>query len=186
MNPLVDEVVYPTKRRNTKAEPKKVVEPKTVPRKVVEPKAVPTQLTDKDGLDSAYGGEHDISIIDNTLHIPGTKVGRASDWYDDITKVPTLWNAVPIVNQCKSFMFGMNALLYVGVVARKVDTVAPYASMALKTVPRLAPEYGEAAMQLEESLGSDTLGLQAVPDVANTASSIDQKSRQGFPMWEIR
>ena len=53
---------------------------------MVEPKAVPKQLTDEDGLDRAYGAENDISIIDNTLYIAGTKVGRASDWYVDITK----------------------------------------------------------------------------------------------------
>ena len=79
----------------------------------MDPKAVPKQLTHKDGLDMAYGAGNDISIIDNILYIAGTKVGRASDWYDDITKVPTLWNAVPIVNQYTSFMFGIKALLYV-------------------------------------------------------------------------
>ena len=80
---------------------------------MVEPKAAPKQLTDTDGLDRAYGAADDRSIIDNTLYISRLKVGRASDWYDDITKVPTLWNAVPIVNQYTSFMFGIKALLYV-------------------------------------------------------------------------
>ena len=71
------------------------MEPKEkMARYVVEPKEVPKQLTDNDGLDRAYAPANCVSIIDNTLHIAGTKVGGASDWYDDITKVPTLWNAV--------------------------------------------------------------------------------------------
>ena len=77
----------------------------------------------------------------------------------------------PIVNQCKSFMFGMKALLYVGDFARKVDTAVPYVVMVLKTVPLLAPEYGDAAMKLDESLGSVSMGLKADPYVVNTASS---------------
>ena len=44
-----------------------------------------------------------LSIFDNTSYIAGTMIGRASDWYDDIVKVPSLWNAVPITNQYKSF-----------------------------------------------------------------------------------
>ena len=100
----------------------------------MEPEVVSKQFTDKDGLDRAYGAAHDISIIDNTLYVAGTKMGRASEWYD-FTKVPTLWNAVPIVNQYKSFMFGMKALPNVEYLARKVDKAVQYASMALKTAP---------------------------------------------------
>ena len=44
-----------------------------------------------------------LSIFDNTSYIAGTMIGRASDWYDDIVKVPSLWNAVPISNQYESF-----------------------------------------------------------------------------------
>ena len=65
------------------------------------------QLTDKDGLDRSYSADNDLSNIDNTVYIAGTHMHRASDWYDDFVKVPTLWNAVPIINQYKSFMFGM-------------------------------------------------------------------------------
>ena len=86
------------------------MEPKTVPIKVVEPQVAPKQLMDKVGLGRAYGAAHGISIVDNTLYIVGTKVGRASDWHADITNAPTLWNDAPIVNQYKSFMFGIKAL----------------------------------------------------------------------------
>ena len=55
-------------------------------------------------------------------------MNRASDWYDDFVKVPTLWNAVPIINQYRSFMFGMKAVPYIGDLARKVYTVVPFGS----------------------------------------------------------
>ena len=99
--------------------------------------------------------------------------------------MPTLWNAVPIVNQFKSFMCGMKALLDAGDLARKVETDAPYASMALKTVPQLTPEYGEAAMNIDESLGSVSMGLKAVPYVANTASSIAKTVDNVLPVGKF-
>ena len=46
-------------------------------------------------------------------------------------------------------MFGMPTRPYVGDLARKADTVVPYASMTLKSVPLLAPAYGKAAVQLD-------------------------------------
>ena len=65
------------------------------------------ERTDKDGLDRAYVANVDISSIDNTLYIVGTKIGRAIDWYDNLTKVLTLLNAVPVIIQYKSCMLGM-------------------------------------------------------------------------------
>ena len=59
------------------------------------------QLTDKDGLDRSNSADNDISIIDNTVYIARTHLGRASDLYDDIFKVPSLWHAFPILNQYK-------------------------------------------------------------------------------------
>ena len=44
-------------------------------------------------------------------------------------------------------MFGPQALPYVCYLARKADSTAPYAQLAVKVVPLVAPEYGEAAMQ---------------------------------------
>ena len=76
--------------------------------------------------------------------------------------MPTLWNAAPIVSQYKSFMFGMTTLPYVTDLAINVDTAVPHASMALQTVPRPAPGYGEAAIKLDESVGSVSMGPKAV------------------------
>ena len=46
--------------------------------------------------EKAYDAASDVSIIYNTLYIAGTKIScRASDWYGDITKVQTVWSAVP-------------------------------------------------------------------------------------------
>ena len=56
------------------------------------------QLTYKDGLDRSYSADNDISIKDNAVYISGTHLVRASDCYDDIFKVLSLWSAVPIVN----------------------------------------------------------------------------------------
>ena len=50
-------------------------------------------------MDRAYDAANDISIIDNTLYIAGTKLGRARGWYYNITKAPTLGNGVPVNNQ---------------------------------------------------------------------------------------
>ena len=74
-----------------------------VVRQLEEPKAEVKQLTDKDGLDRSYVAENDLSIIDNTVYIAGPKMNRPSDWYDDVFKVPSFWNAVPLVSQYKSF-----------------------------------------------------------------------------------
>ena len=71
--------------------------------------------------------------------IAGTKMNRASDWYDDITKDPTLWNDVPVNNQDESFMFGMNALPYVGE-AKKALHSSHYLSTGLKMIPLVVPE----------------------------------------------
>ena len=35
-----------------------------------------------------------------------------------------------------------------------VDAFIPYAPMAVKVFPLIAPEYGEAAMQLDQTLGA--------------------------------
>ena len=67
----------------------------------------------------AYSQNNDIASIGNTLCIARTKTDRLSDWYDKMTKIPTLWNAVPIINQYKSLILGMQALPYVGNLAGK-------------------------------------------------------------------
>ena len=44
-------------------------------------------------------------------------------------------------------MFGIKELPCRGDLTSKADTTAPYVSIALKAVPLLAPEYGDATMQ---------------------------------------
>ena len=39
----------------------------------------------------------------------------------------------------------------------------------------LAPEYGEAAIAIDDQLGKVSMGLNATPHIANAASSIAQK-----------
>ena len=106
-----------------------------VARQLEEPKAEVNQLTDKDGLGRSYVAENDLSIIDNTVYIAGTHMNRPSDWYADVFKVPSVWNAVPLVSQYKAFMFGMRALPYIGDLARKADLGVPCLATALKVVP---------------------------------------------------
>lgn len=91
-------------------------------------------------------------------------------------KVPSLWNAVPIVNQYKHFMFGMKAMPYIGDLARQADQSMPYVSTALKVVPLLAPEYVETAMAIYDQLGTVSMGLQAAPYIANAASKFSTES----------
>ena len=86
--------------------------------------------------------------------------------------IPTLWNAVPIINQYKSFMLGMQALPYLGNLAGKADAAVPYKSLSLKAVPLIAPEFAPTTLELDESLGPITLGLQADPYVVNSVSHI--------------
>ena len=182
---LNDIVVYSQKKKI----PHTVMQPYASPRsdldevvkQLEEPKPELKQLTDKDGLDRSYEAKNDLSIIDNTVYISGTHMNRPSDWYDDVFKVPSLWNAVPLVSQYKAFMFGMKALPYVGDLARQADKGVPYLSTALKVVPLLAPEYTEAAMAVDDSLGAVSMGLKATPHIANAASSIAQKVDNVLP-----
>ena len=83
-------------------------------KKIDDQTAEVNQVTDKDGLDRSDIADNYWSVIDYTVYIAGKHMNRASDWYDDFVKVPTLWNAVPKINQYKSFMFGMKAVPYVG------------------------------------------------------------------------
>ena len=110
---------------------------------------------------------------------------RASDIYDDITKVPQFWNAVPIINRYRSFMFGTKALPYVGELAKQVDKGLPYLSGELNTVPFVAPEYGEAAMQVDNSLGTVSAGLKAAPYVTQTVSQAAQKIDRVMPFGQF-
>ena len=176
---LNDIVVYSQKKKIPHTVLQPYASPKSdqdeVVRQLEEPKAEVKKLTDNDRLDRSYVAENDVSIIGNTVYISGTHMNRPSDWYDDVFKVPSIWNAVPLVSQYKAFMFGMKALPYVGDLARQADKGVPYLSKALKVVPLLAPEYGEAAIAIDDQLGKVSMGLKATPRIANAASSIAQK-----------
>ena len=103
---ILNDVVVCSKKKkrhptsNLEAVVKHLQEPKAVGRhlektqavvnKLEELRAVANQLTDKDESDKEDDAADDISIIDNTIYRAGTKIGRASDWYANITKVPTL------------------------------------------------------------------------------------------------
>ena len=93
-----------------KAVVKTLEEPKAIVKNLEEPRAVVNQLTDKDGLDRADAAAHDISVRENTLYIEGFSISKASDLYNNNTKVPTLWNAVHVINRHKSLMCGMKAV----------------------------------------------------------------------------
>ena len=85
-------------------------------------------LTDRDGLDRAYKSDNDIAIIGDTLYIARTKKERLSDWYDNMIRIPTIWNAVPFISQYKSIMAGARMLPYLGEIAGKADAAVPYVS----------------------------------------------------------
>ena len=87
-------------------------------------------LTNRDELDMAYESNSDIASIGNALYRSRTKQNRLSDWYDNVTKNPTIWNAVPIINQYNSFMLGMQALPYLGNLAGKADAAVLYISLS--------------------------------------------------------
>ena len=42
----------------------------------------------------AYANNDDISLLNKTMYVSRRKLNKMSDIFDDVTKVPTLWNAV--------------------------------------------------------------------------------------------
>ena len=70
----------------------------------------------------------------------------------------------------------MTAPYYVGDLARNADAVVPFASMALRVVSLLAPEHGEAAMQLDDPFGACLIGFNAGLYGVNAASSLAKQA----------
>ena len=70
---------------------------------------------------------------------------------------------------------------YIGDLARQADKGIPYLSTALKVVPLLAPEYGEAAIAIDDQLGKVPMVFKAAPYIANAASNIAQKVDNVLP-----
>ena len=54
--------------------------------------------------------------------------------------------------------------------------------MASKVVPWIAPEYAEAAMQLDDSLGAVSIRCDAAIYAANAASSVAKKVDSALPL----
>ena len=69
----------------------------------------------------------------------------------------------------------MEALPYIGYLARQADKCIPYQSAALKVVPFLAPEYTEPAMAIHGSLRTVSMGLTVAPHIDQVASKMAQK-----------
>lgn len=84
------------------------------------------QVTDATGLNKAMINGH-THVIDNTLYIAGSNSKR--DWYDNITKIPTIWKAVPAIQQYKALMYGMTGIPYVRNYARAIDNQLPFSHM---------------------------------------------------------
>ena len=63
-------------------------------------------ITDATGIGRAMsnGNTH---VIGNTIYIAGSNTKR--DWYDNITKIPTIWKAIPAIQQYKALMFGLTS-----------------------------------------------------------------------------
>jgi hypothetical protein len=58
-------------------------------------------------------------VIGNTIYIGGSNSQK--DWYDDVTKIPTIWKAIPAIQHYKALMFGMTSLPYVKDYAKEID-----------------------------------------------------------------
>ena len=76
---------------------------------------------------------------------------------------------------------GMNAVPVIGALARHAETAVPYVSIALKTVPLLARDYGLFCNKLDESVEIVSIGQKAAPYIAATASSIAQTVDNALP-----
>ena len=85
-----------------------------------------TDVTDVTGIERATinGNTH---VIKNTMYIAGSNSKR--DWYDDITKVPTIWKSIPAIQQYKALMFGLTSVPYIKDYARAIDDRLPFSHM---------------------------------------------------------
>ena len=71
--------------------------------------------------------------------------------------------------------------IFIGDLTRQADKAIPYVSTALKVLLLLAPEYGEAAIAIDDQLGKVSMGFRSVPYIANAASNIAQKVDNVLP-----
>ena len=86
-----------------------------------------------------------------------------------------MWNAVPVINRYKSFVFGMQALPYVGGWAKRADSATQLPTLAPNTTSLVAPQYAEKSNKVDVSLKLASLCLNAAPYVANNVCNVAQK-----------
>ena len=61
------------------------------------------------------------------MYIAGSNSKR--DWYDNITKIPTIWKSIPAIQQYKALMFGLTSVPYIKDYARAIDDRLPFSHM---------------------------------------------------------
>ena len=61
----------------------------------------------------------------------------------------------------------------------------PYLSAGFKVCPCLAPEYAEASMKIDESLGTVSTRLKAAPFVTNNISKVPQTIDRVMPFGKF-
>ena len=83
-------------------------------------------ITDATGIERAMQNGH-THVIGNTIYIGGSNSQK--DWYDDVTKIPTIWKAIPAIQHYKALMFGMTSLPYVKDYAKEIDNRLPFSHM---------------------------------------------------------
>jgi hypothetical protein len=83
-------------------------------------------ITDATGIERAMQNGH-THVIGNTIYIGGSNSQK--DWYDDVTKIPTIWKAIPAIQHYKALMFGMTSLPYVKDYAKEIDSRLPFSHM---------------------------------------------------------
>jgi len=83
-------------------------------------------ITDATGIERAMQNGH-THVIGNTIYIGGSNSQK--DWYDDVTKIPTIWKAIPAIQHYKALMFGMTSLPYVKYYAKEIDNRLPFSHM---------------------------------------------------------
>ena len=129
-------------------------------------------ITDATGIGRATsnGNTH---VIKNTMYIAGSNSKR--DWYDDITKVPTIWKSIPAIQQYKALMFGLTSVPYIKDYARAIDDRLPFSHMGdltksqrfieaekvLKAIPNIKRAVGYSLG------GSVALELQKISTITN-------------------
>ena len=57
-------------------------------------------------------------VIGHTIYIYIAGSNTKRDWYDNVTKIPTIWRTLPAIQQYTALMFGLTRLPYIKDYAR--------------------------------------------------------------------